>query len=163
MTDYADLCARLREEDQDDLPRKEAAAAIEALVAENERLARELSCRDALIKDHLGKIMHLENRIEEECARAEAAEARLATLDRLAATGTAESFLQCDDAIKKFVFADWIEESARKKKAERQRNEALGALGALLRCPEIADCDPRDKDEETQSAERAARAMIQNL
>lgn len=47
---------------------------------------------------------------------------RLAAIDRLAATGTAESFLQCDDATKKGVFADWIEESARRKDAEQSRD-----------------------------------------
>jgi hypothetical protein len=38
--------------------------------------------------------------------------------------------------------------------------DLLAALEALLACPEIADCDPRDKDPETQIAERAARAAI---
>lgn len=36
----------------------------------------------------------------------------------------------------------------------------LEALKALLLVPEIADCDPRDKDPETQVAERNARAAI---
>lgn len=36
----------------------------------------------------------------------------------------------------------------------------MAALEALLRCPEIADCDPRDKDPETEIAERNARAAI---
>lgn len=88
---------------------------------------------------------------------------RLAVLDRLSATGTAESFLQCDDETKKFVFADWIEESARRKKAERERDEAREAIEAMLRCPEIADCDPADKDEETHHAERFARAFIAKI
>ena len=38
--------------------------------------------------------------------------------------------------------------------------DLVAALRALLACPEIADCDPRDKDAETQVAERAARAAI---
>jgi hypothetical protein len=33
--------------------------------------------KDALIKDHLAKIMHLENRVDEEAFRAEAAENKL--------------------------------------------------------------------------------------
>lgn len=32
-----------------------------------------------------------------------------------------------------------------------------GALDALLKCPEIADCAPEDKDPETEIAERFAR------
>jgi hypothetical protein len=38
--------------------------------------------------------------------------------------------------------------------------ELVEALRLLLQCPEIADCDPRDKDEETQIAERKARAAL---
>lgn len=47
-----------------------------------EAQAAELRCRDALIKDHLGKIMHLENRVDEEAHRAETAEARIAELEK---------------------------------------------------------------------------------
>lgn len=45
---------------------------------EIERVEAELSCREQLIKDHLRKIMHFENRVEDESVRAEAAEAKLA-------------------------------------------------------------------------------------
>ena len=38
--------------------------------------------------------------------------------------------------------------------------DLLAALEAMLATPEIADCDPRDKDEETRVAERMARAAI---
>ena len=47
------------------------------------------------------------------------------------------------------------------KAVESDPADALvAALKALLACPEIADCDPRDKDPETQVAERAARKAI---
>ena len=35
--------------------------------------------------------------------------------------------------------------------------ESAGAITALLQTPEIADCAPRDKDEDTHVAERIAR------
>ena len=38
--------------------------------------------------------------------------------------------------------------------------DLLAALKALLTAPEIADCDPNDKDEETNAIERLARATI---
>ena len=50
----------------------------DAMRARDELLARaerELACRDALIQDHLAKIMHLENRVDAEAHRAERAEA----------------------------------------------------------------------------------------
>jgi hypothetical protein len=46
--------------------------------AEITRLRAEFACRDALIKDHLRKILHLENRVEAEDHRAESAERKLA-------------------------------------------------------------------------------------
>ncbi len=46
--------------------------------ARADKAERELACRDALISDHLRKIMHLENRMEDEVARAEKAEATAA-------------------------------------------------------------------------------------
>lgn len=49
-----------------------------ALSARLKEVEAELSCREKLIKDHLRKIMHLENRVEDEAIRAEAAEAKLA-------------------------------------------------------------------------------------
>jgi len=43
---------------------------LDVASAERDALRKELACRDALISDHLRKIMHLENRIEEEtCAK----------------------------------------------------------------------------------------------
>lgn len=51
-----------------------------------ETKAAEIACRDALIKDHLRKILHLENRIEEEHYRAEKAEAEIARLTDAIAT-----------------------------------------------------------------------------
>jgi hypothetical protein len=38
--------------------------------------------------------------------------------------------------------------------------ELFSALQALLACPELADCDPADKELETEIAERAARAAL---
>jgi hypothetical protein len=38
--------------------------------------------------------------------------------------------------------------------------DLLAACRALLRCPDIADVAPEDKDEETRAAERVARAAI---
>lgn len=38
--------------------------------------------------------------------------------------------------------------------------DLFDALQALLHCPEIADCDPRDKDDDTVLAERKARAAL---
>ncbi len=51
---------------------------VEVLIA---HLQKELSCRDALIKDHLGKILHLENRVDEEALRADQADELLAGRD----------------------------------------------------------------------------------
>ena len=45
-------------------------------------LRAELLCRDALIKDHLARILHLENRVDAEAHRAEKAEAALRDLVR---------------------------------------------------------------------------------
>jgi hypothetical protein len=42
-----------------------------------ERAEREIACRDAVIKDHLAKILHLENRVDAEAFRAERAETAL--------------------------------------------------------------------------------------
>lgn len=51
--------------------------------------------------------------------------------------------------------------------AETDRNSlrakldrAKEAVSLLLACPEIADADPSDKDEETHTAERNARAVL---
>lgn len=41
--------------------------------------------------------------------------------------------------------------------------EAARDIDALLRTPEISDCDPRDKDTETQVVERNARATLAKL
>jgi hypothetical protein len=41
--------------------------------------------------------------------------------------------------------------------------EAELVIKLLLNTPEIADCDPRDKDTETQIAERFARAMAARI
>jgi chromosome segregation ATPase len=49
----------------------------EEATAEVERLRAELLCRDALIKDHLAKILHLENRVDAKAHRADKAEAAL--------------------------------------------------------------------------------------
>ena len=45
-------------------------------------------------------------------------------------------------------------------RAVNAHDAMVTALEALLRCPEIADCDPRDKDQETHAAERAARNAL---
>ncbi len=50
---------------------------IRDALRERNAAERELSCRDALIRDHLAKIMHLENRVDAEAHRAEHAEAQL--------------------------------------------------------------------------------------
>ena len=82
---------------------------------------RERECRDALIKDHLAKIMHLENRIEEEfysAVSAKAALARCNRIDALAATGTTDSFMMLPNKEKREWFAIAIDESARRRDAE---------------------------------------------
>ena len=48
---------------------------------------------------------------------------KLGTLERMAATGTAENFLTCDDATKKLYFAMSVEESTRRKVAEERVRE----------------------------------------
>ena len=58
-----------------DLSKVEARA--EQAEAERDTLRAELLCRDALIKDHLARILHLENRVDAEAHRAEKAEAAL--------------------------------------------------------------------------------------
>lgn len=59
--------------------------AMQEAATEIAQLKRELSCRDALIKDHLAKIMHLENRVDVEAYRAEAFEAEVKRLREAAA------------------------------------------------------------------------------
>jgi hypothetical protein len=48
-----------------------------AMAKQVEMLKRELECREALIKQHLATILHLENRVDAEAQRAEAAESAL--------------------------------------------------------------------------------------
>lgn len=57
---------------------------LQALRDAHGRLQAEFATREALITEHLGTIMHLENRIEEEAYRADAASADLSkvSLDR---------------------------------------------------------------------------------
>lgn len=67
--DYPEMVMLNEAEFRDFLDRGRAAS--QAIITQ---LHKELSCRDALIKDHLGKILHLENRIDDEAFRAETAE-----------------------------------------------------------------------------------------
>ncbi len=55
---------------------QEATEAVLRMRDPQGRAERELASRDALISDHLRKIMHLENRVDTEAYRADAAEAR---------------------------------------------------------------------------------------
>jgi hypothetical protein len=55
----------------------ELADALEAQARRIEKLENEIACRDALIDDHLRKIMHLENLIEAEAFKVEEAEASI--------------------------------------------------------------------------------------
>jgi hypothetical protein len=50
--------------------------------------------------------------------------------------------------------------TARMSSLEATVREMREAIAGLLATPEIADADPRDKDEETQIAERKARAAL---
>lgn len=45
---------------------------------------------------------------------------RLADLERVAETDTAENFLQCTDDTKRLMFASYLDESERRKRAERR-------------------------------------------
>lgn len=58
-----------------------ARSEIKTLFDHIAQVTAELTCRESLIKDHLGKIMHLENRVDAEAFRAETAEARIAELE----------------------------------------------------------------------------------
>lgn len=62
---------------------------------------------------------------------------------------------------------DWKAENARRLAVEDENDSlrakldrAKEAVSLLLACPEIADADPSDKDEETHTAERNARAVL---
>ena len=69
-------CPEARAETWKDCTEKVVAARDE-LRAEVARLRRELLCRDDLIKDHLAKILHLENRVDTEAHRGDKAGAAL--------------------------------------------------------------------------------------
>lgn len=55
-------------------------ADYDRLISAKEHAEKEIASRDALINDHLRKIMHLENRIEEEHYRGETTSARLRSM-----------------------------------------------------------------------------------
>jgi hypothetical protein len=78
-----------------------------------------------------------------------------------------------DDLVKRLRAGDicYMNRAAAELTRLRERNAELlnicakadEAIAGLLATPEIADADPRDKDEETQIAERKARAAIRSL
>jgi len=91
MTD--DLIARLRICEKYDPDQKEAADALEAQARRIAKLENEIVSRDALIDDHLRKIMQLENLIEAEAFKVKEAEASIDRNDKWA-----EGFIEKTDA-----------------------------------------------------------------
>lgn len=58
---------------------------------------------------------------------------------------------------------DSLPDAAEVKRLREINAEMLAALKALLRCPDIDDIDPEDRDPETEDAIRVARALITNI
>lgn len=70
--------------------------------------------------------------------------------------------LGCEDSVEpasEYAISALDEVDHLRAKLERAKE----AISGLLATPEIADADPRDKDEETQIAERKARAILSEL
>ena len=120
---YAGTPAQYDEVDADLI--EEAASRIESLTAERDRANMQENCNQRLINDHLRKIMHLENRIEEESCRADALQKRFDKLDAAAYCGTTDNWTTLTDEEKRLWFALAIEESSRRKNAEAERDAAI--------------------------------------
>lgn len=96
--------------------------------------------------------------------RREARPNALSALERL------EKELDVAGAVNVAERRDWKAENERRLTAEAERDslrakleKAAEAIKLLLATPEIAECDPRDKDEETHVAERKGRAILSEL
>jgi uncharacterized membrane protein YccC len=85
--------------------------------------------------------------VHEFCTAADVAERlqKLAAIETMAASKTAESFLACDDDTKRLLFALGVEDSQRRKQAEEALAEAVEMFAAMEQSGAAPDLALDDK------------------